>query len=297
MAEAGFIPPGATVNEAVRGLTKRFAAAGLPTPALDARLIATHVLGVSRERLFLDAARTLETREADALQQAAMRRMAREPVSRITGVREFWGLPFKLAAATLDPRADSEAVVRAALNIVDATAGRQACVNILDVGTGTGCLLLALLHEAPNAVGVGCDASADALATARGNAEALGLAGRASFVLSHWLGGVDGVFDLVVSNPPYVETAEIARLEPEVAAHDPHLALDGGADGLEAYAAIVPALAGRLKTGGWALFEVGSGQARAVAEIMANHGFAEIAVTRDLNGVERVVAGKSTAAS
>ena len=212
------------------------------------------------------------------------RRAGREPVSRILGRREFWSLDFAVTADTLDPRPDSEAVVAAALRWCE---GRTAAPLVLDLGTGTGCLLLALLSEVPQATGVGTDIAAGAVAVAARNAARLGLARRASFLRADWDAGLEGAFDLILCNPPYVPGPAIAGLEPEVARWEPRAALDGGRDGLDAYRRLAPAIAGRLAPGGAAFVEIGDGRAESVEAIMAAAGLWRFAGESDLTGTLR----------
>ena len=209
------------------------------------------------------------------------RRAGREPVSRILGEREFWSLRFSLAPDTLDPRPDSETVVEAAL---DWCGERPGPLRVLDLGTGTGCLLLAVLESRPEATGIGTDIAAGAVAEAARNAAALGLSDRASFRRADWDAGIAGRFDLILSNPPYIPTPEIGGLEPEVTSWDPKAALDGGADGLDAYRRIAPAAAGRLAPGGAAFLEIGAGQEEPVEAIMAAEGFSRFVRKADLGG-------------
>jgi release factor glutamine methyltransferase len=258
------------------------------TPGLDARLLVAHALGRDPQGLALIGATTVTEAERESALVLARRRMAGEPVARILGRREFWGLDLALSEATLVPRPDTETLVEAALAFVDAAGRREAPLSILDLGTGSGAILLALLTELPQASGLGIDLSGRAVATATANAGILGLAGRARFAACDWAAGVTAHFDLVVSNPPYIESAAIAGLSAEVRDHDPRLALDGGPDGLDAYRAILAALPRLLAEGGGAFLEVGRGQAAAVAQLAAPCGFA----TRphvDLAGIERVV--------
>ena len=244
---------------------KQLAAAGIDEAEREARLL---------QRYFPDAA---------AFDAALARRAAREPMSYILGVREFWSLEFAVTRACLDPRPDSETLVEA---VLEALPDRARGVRILDLGTGSGCLLLALLSELPNATGMGIDASAQALGVALGNAHRLGLGPRAQFAQRDWTQGLEGRYDVIVANPPYIPTAEIDRLEPEVARYEPRAALDGGADGLAAYRAIVPALGRHLAEGGIAALEVGAGQAGLVGEMARSAGF-DVAIRRDLAGRER----------
>jgi release factor glutamine methyltransferase len=217
------------------------------------------------------------------------RRLAGEPVSRIVGIREFYGRPFHIDASTLDPRPDTETLIEAALSLVD----REKPVKLLDLGTGSGCILVTLLAELPRATGIGVDRSLAALSIARANAEALGVAGRARFVAGDWLGSVEDTFDLVVVNPPYLSAAEMAELSPEVGAHDPEEALDGGPDGLSAYRSIAPCLGAVLRPRGIALFEIGHTQAEAVSRLLAEAGLRlEGGPWRDLAGRPRVVGGR-----
>jgi release factor glutamine methyltransferase len=219
----------------------------------------------------------------------AARRLDREPVSRIFGRREFWGLPFVIDGAVLDPRPETEGLVGAAL---DALGGRRSDpLQILDLGVGSGAILAALLSELPEAEGLGIDCSLAACRVARANLDALGLKSRAAIACGRWLDTVGGVFDLIVSNPPYIARDELIALEPEVRRHDPAAALDGGVDGLEAYRAITPGLRFRLRPGGVAAFECGAGQGAAVASLMRAAGFADPAIYLDLEGRDRVVLG------
>ncbi|CAN5283400.1 peptide chain release factor N(5)-glutamine methyltransferase [soil metagenome] len=269
-----------------RELAGAFAARGYDgTPALDARLLVAHVLGIDAGQVPLrdDAAVG-----ADVVEQAmafAHRRAAGEPVARIVGWKEFHGLRIGLSADTLVPRPDTETLVDAVT--AERRQGADAPLTILDLGTGTGAILLALLAALPNATGVGVDASPGALATARANAERLGFSGRVRFVEGDWARGVDGGFDVVVSNPPYITTAEIESLAVEVRNFDPHVSLDGGPDGLAAIRTIVADLGRLLGEGGSGFVEIGAGQAAAVAKIAANHGFSTRMIT-DLAGIERV---------
>ncbi len=214
------------------------------------------------------------------------RRRNREPVSQILGQWEFWSLPFYVTSATLTPRPDTETLVQAALDLLP---DRRAPLRLLDLGTGSGCLLLALLHELPAARGMGIDRSPEALAVAQRNAAALGLADRARFALDDWAQGIAESFDLIVSNPPYIPRDEIPGLMPEVSRHEPRLALDGGSDGLDCSRQMAPQIAARLAAGGLALLEVGQGQADSAAAILAAAGLGPAGVRADLGGRKRCV--------
>ncbi len=261
------------IADALTEISARLAAAGVEGPRREARLILAAAHGT-------DAAGVLRMAAADeALYEPLVaRRAAREPLAYILGRREFWGLEFAVSPATLIPRPDSETLVEAAL------AAGIAPRRILDLGTGTGCLLLALLHEFPEAFGVGVDISPAAAALAARNAATLSLAGRAAFTAGNWADALDGSFDLVVSNPPYIEAGLIPGLAPEVARYEPGSALDGGADGLAAYRAICAALPRLLAPGGLAILELGAGQAADVAALAA--GFT-LRTRPDLAGIPR----------
>lgn len=270
----------------------RLKAAGCDTPRLDAVLLLAQVLGITPDRVRLSPDQVLSAEAVADFDALLVRREKREPVSHILGRREFWGLDFNVSPAVLDPRPDSETLVQA---VLDAVPDRQAALRLVDFGTGSGCLLLALLHELPKATGLGVDASQAALEMARGNAAALGLAGRTDFVRGDWGHGLAGPFDILISNPPYIETAAIAGLTEEVRRFEPHSALDGGADGLDCYRQLIPQMLRLAATGALLALEVGQGQADAVAALLAAAGCAEIAQKHDLGGVARVVQARNTA--
>ena len=275
-----------TIGEVLVDLTERLRKAEITSARLDARLLVAHILGVPGTTVFSHPERPISTEEEERLRQAGDRRLRREPMSHILGRREFWSLSFKVTADTLDPRPDTETVVEAALSVV---ADRQAALRLLDFGSGTGCILLALLSELPQASGVGVDASPAALAVARENAKTLGLSHRAGFVLGDWGQGIDQCFDVILANPPYIAECEIDGLEAEVALYEPRQALSGGEDGLDCYRALAPDVARLLKPGGTAVLEVGKGQADAVGRLLQNQGLLLLAARSDLAGVERCV--------
>lgn len=265
----GLVLEGVPLGQVCRDVTACFRKAGLPTPELDARLIVCHGFSVTHEQLISDPQRLVGREEAQRIHAMTGRRLAREPVSRILGQREFHGLEFALGPETLDPRPDTETLVQAALDLVAREwAGDE--IAILDLGTGSGCILVSLLHALPNARGVGVDISTAALEVARENAKTHAVDDRAKFLRSEWTEHVEGQFDLVVSNPPYIATSEIAGLEPEVSRFDPDRALDGGEDGLAAYRRLIPGLGRIVSPGGWVVLEIGAGQENAVAEILGN---------------------------
>jgi release factor glutamine methyltransferase len=276
----------ATVRAALANVTAVLAAAGIDSARLDARVLVAHALGLEGAVLLTQGERRLSEEEEGRVAALVARRARREPVAHLVGAREFWGLSFKVSRDTLIPRPESETLVEAALSFV---ADRARPLALLDLGTGTGCLLLALLAELPRAWGVGVDVSASALELARANAAALGLADRAFWVEADWTSGLGGRFDLVVANPPYVPDDAIATLAPEVARYEPRIALAGGADGLVFYRALSRRLPTVLAPDGVACLEVGHGQAAPVAGLLHAAGLAVRDIRRDLADVERCV--------
>ncbi|PKP76492.1 MAG: peptide chain release factor N(5)-glutamine methyltransferase [Alphaproteobacteria bacterium HGW-Alphaproteobacteria-3] len=274
-----------TRDHAMRMLAHRLKEAGLSTPALDARILIQAATGASDLEMIREPGTLMTPVEEERLAAFERRRLAHEPVSRILGSREFWGLPFTVTAETLDPRADSETLVETALGLLKDIERPR----ILDLGTGTGCLLLALLHERQDAVGTGVDLSEGALAVAASNASALVLSARAEFIESEWTENVEGRFDLAISNPPYIPHGDIAGLAGEVRLHDPMLALDGGEDGLDAYRVLARLLPDHLTQPAHAVIELGAGQADAVAAIFEAAGFGVSRIVPDLGGVPRAL--------
>ena len=277
---------GLTRAAAQAELRRMLLEAGIESPGLDARLLTAAALDVSPTSLLANPDAPMDAAGAARLAELAGRRLAREPVARILGEAEFWGLPFRLSPGTLAPRPDTETIVEAALDAVGAMPQPQ---RILDLGTGSGCILVALLSERREAFGVGIDRSADALATARGNAHLNGVGDRAAFVASDWAAAIDGRFGLVVSNPPYIRAGEIPSLQPEVSGFDPMAALDGGRDGLDAYRAILSQVGYVLAPAARIVLELGHDQADAVAAIAGGHGFDVVAVRTDLGGHRRAI--------
>jgi len=260
-------------------------------PRREARLALCAASGLSASSLVSNPGATLGVSTAKRLEEFADRRAAGEPLSRIAGRREFWTQSLAISLDVLDPRPETETIVESALALF---AGRRGdALGILDLGVGSGALLCALLSEFRAARGMGVDSSPAAARVASGNVEACGLSRRAEIRVGDWADGVEGPFDLIVSNPPYIPSAEIAVLPREVRDFDPWLALDGGADGLRAYRAIIPASARLISPNGWLVVEVGSGQSPCVFAMAASTGFVDISVTRDLAGVERVVSARA----
>jgi release factor glutamine methyltransferase len=275
-----------TIGKLLDRSVARLSATGIAEPRREARLILALALGIEPATLLGWPERAVELKLAAAAEALIERRAGGEPVSRLRGKREFWSLDFALSPDTLDPRPDSETLIAAALaDIPD----RSAPLRVIDFGTGTGCLLLALLSELPEASGVGIDISPGAVATAQGNAAALGLAGRAEFRVGSWDTRIDGGVDVILSNPPYIPSSEIGRLPVEVSAFDPWAALDGGPDGLSAYRALGAAIRGLLRLAGKAYIEIGAGQESQVFRLLGEAGLTVTAVCRDLAGTERCV--------
>ena len=284
---------GLSLDQARREIRARLEVAGIESPELDARLLLGEVLRLDLTRLIAASARTLTADEAAALESVIRRRIDGEPVARILGHKEFWGLSFALSPATLVPRPDTETIVEAALDILKREGRANDALRIADIGTGSGAILLALLSELSNAHGIGTDINPDALSTAAHNAAALGLDERASFVECNYADTLHGPFDLIVSNPPYIPSRDINDLSIEVRAHDPRLALDGGADGLNAYRVIAPAALELLASGGVIVFEIGQGQERDVARQLTAAGLGpDVPAKPDLNGIPRAVIGR-----
>jgi release factor glutamine methyltransferase len=272
-----------TVSQIIADLTARFAAAGLDSARLDARVLVAQALGREPGLLFAAANDILSTQETALVEAFAHRRLAHEPVSRIKGMREFWGLPFKVTPATLDPRPDTETLVSAVLG----AKSLYETPRILDLGTGTGCILISILKDWPGASGLGVDLNPGAVATATENAAALGLGPRAHFQEGDWCSGIQGSFDIVTSNPPYIPAAVLPTLAPEVRVFDPALALDGGEDGLAAYRRLIPQAFALLYPKGRLFLEIGAGQAPSIAQILAGSGFGIPTEYRDLAGFVR----------
>ena len=280
---------GVTASQACKMLADTFRAAGFDTPDLDARILVAHALMIDRTKLAVNGDRELEPRETNAIQARAARRLQHEPVARIVGHKEFWSLDFHIGPAVLVPRPDTETVVEVALAIVDAASTRKTPLKLLDIGTGSGAILLALLSELPNATGTGSDVSTQALNVARDNATRLGFAKRCNFVAADGGGALRGPFDVIVSNPPYVSRSEIASLAPEVREHDPLLALDGGVDGLDGYRLIASDARRLLGARGHLIVELGAGQERAVSALLTQAQLRVAGARKDAAGTVRAL--------
>lgn len=268
--------------EALREATARLRAAGIETAGADARALLAHAMKVAPDRLVLHLG---DPAPVAALEPLVAARLSRQPVSQITGRRLFWGRVFRVTPDVLDPRPETEVLVAEAL--------RMPFARVLDLGTGSGCILLTLLAERADATGLGVDLSAAALDVAAANRADLGLDVRAALAEGSWFAPVTGRFDLIVANPPYVAEAEMVALAPEVRDWEPRMALTPGGDGLDAYRAIAAGARGRLTAGGRIVLEIGPAQGRAVAGLLAEQGLADLCILADLDGRDRVVAAKN----
>lgn len=278
----------ATLLTAWQAARARLVAAGVDSPALDARMLLEMATGVSRVDILTDPYRLVDAAAQDRLEALIARREAREPVSQIVGYRDFRVHRFAVTRDVLTPRPETELLVDVALEMLPKELPRR----VLDFGVGSGAILLSVLAERPLTEGVGVDVSAAALAVARANAEALQLTDRTTLREGDWGAGLEGAFDLALSNPPYIKTGALQLLEPEVARHEPVLALDGGRDGLDGYRAVLPAMARLLKPGGSFALELGQGQAEAVWALADDAGLRPEAVRDDLASIPRVLSGR-----
>ena len=278
-----------TRAEALTDLRRTLGEAGFETAALDARLLLLTALGISATDLITRPDTLLSPDEAETLASFTRRRLDHEPVARIVGVREFWGLPFRLSPETLVPRPDTETVVETALDLLP---DRQAPLRVVDFGTGSGCILVALLHELPQATGLGVDLSFGALVTARTNAIGNRVGSRCHFALSRWADAVSGTFDLMVSNPPYIASGVIPTLDEEVREHDPRLALDGGPDGLEPYRILLSEAGRLLAPQGLLVVEIGYDQAEDLISLARIYGLEIVRIAHDLSDTPRSIAMK-----
>jgi release factor glutamine methyltransferase len=280
--------PVSTIASARRAWAAKFRARDIESPELDARLLVGHALSLDHAALAAGGARLLRAEEENAIAALGQRRLVREPVARIIGIKEFWSLSLRIDAATLVPRPETETVVEAALSAIDIDGPRSRALRIADLGTGSGAILLALLAELPNAFGVGSDVSPRALLVARDNARRLGLTS-AVFLACDLASALRGPFDVIVSNPPYIASGDIATLAPEVRQFDPRLALDGGADGLDCYRTMAATVAAMLAPDGVLVVELGAGQTEPVTALFAAAGLAPSPPQPDLSGVPRAL--------
>jgi len=258
--------------------------AGVEGAARDARLLLAHARGIAPERLILEMESEGDATTVARFGDLIARRAMREPLSHLTGLRAFWGRDFHVSPAVLDPRPETETLIAAAL--------QAPFRRVLDLGTGSGAILITLLAENPGATGLGVDLSPEALGVAQSNADRLGVAQRASLQQSDWFCAVEGQFDLIVSNPPYIAAAEMPDLAPEVHNWEPHLALTPGGDGLDAYRALIPGLPAHMSSGARVLLEIGPTQGPEVLDLLGRAGLAETGILRDLDGRDRVACAR-----
>ncbi|MEZ5690564.1 MAG: peptide chain release factor N(5)-glutamine methyltransferase [Rickettsiales bacterium] len=258
----------------------------IQTASIDARVLLEHVLRVSREELLFSFDLLMDEEQYYYYQELLKKRVKGFPVAKLIGNRQFWGIDFSVNNYTLDPRPDSETVIESALAYIE---NRASVIRVLDLGTGSGCLLISLLSELPSASGVGVDCCDNALSVARKNAVSAGVADRVEFFRSNWCANVNDKFDVVLANPPYIPSAVIERLEPDVKDYEPMLALDGGSDGLSCYRDILKELPEFMNDGGIAVFEIGIGQEEDFGKIATGHGFDIAGFRKDLSGITRCV--------
>ena len=261
-------------------------AAGVVEPLRDARILLGYSLAMPNERFYGRETSIINFTQLNRYKKMIERRCIREPVSRILGHRDFWDLTFRLNPCALDPRPDSETLIEAVLSHIT---DKHKPLNILDLGTGTGCLLLSVLHEFPNSKGIGIDINRDCIKLSKRNAIDNGLSQRAAFQVGDWCRGINTKFDVILCNPPYIPSETIKDLEPEVTKYEPHFALDGGKDGLDCYKKLAPQLLQLLATDGLIFLEIGFDQKRSVSEIMKNCAFSVLATKRDLANIDRCV--------
>jgi release factor glutamine methyltransferase len=283
------IGPAVARGQALAAIRRSFCDGDVPEPALGARVLVCAALGIDAAALAAHPEILVGDEGGRTLTAYVARRLAREPVARIVGQREFWGMPFELSPETLVPRPETETVVETALRHLGE---RGAIRRLLDLGTGSGCLLVALLTELPAAGGIGVDQAQPALAAAKRNADRNGVTARVAFIASDWAAAIDGAFDLIVANPPYIASGVIEGLAHEVQRHDPRLALDGGPDGLSAYRAILADAGRLLAPGALLVLEIGYDQADALPALAEAAGFGVLEVAPDLAGLPRAVALK-----
>ena len=275
-----------TIGSLYRSLTNELTFSKISNPNLEARILLAHVAGIDQTRVIGYPETELDEPIISDLEKIITRRQAGEPIAYITGAKEFWSLNFNVTQETLIPRPDSETIIESVLDTIN---NKSDNLSILDLGTGSGCLLLALLSELPNAKGLGIDISRQACKVARKNAEELGLSNRAKFDQGDWMEGIQNQFDIIISNPPYIAEQDIKFLQTDVKLFEPHLALSGGPDGLSAYRSIIKESVSRLKFTGVLAVEIGINQARSVRKILNENNLKIIKIERDISNIERCI--------
>ena len=279
-----------TIDSALKLATSRLAEAGIVEPRREARILVGHAVRLDPRAVPITTERPMDPDQWRQFNNVLGRRCTRRPMAQVLGQREFWSLNFEVSEDTLVPRPDSETLVEA---VLDAFPSQTAAIRVLDMGTGTGCLLLSILSERPGAMGLGTDISEAAVTIARRNARRLGLDARSRFEIADWTAGIVGPFDLVIANPPYICSAEIPSLEPEVGMFEPGLALDGGPDGLDCYRKIAANCRDLMAPDGRIVLETGLGQAKTVTRILSAAELAVLTIRRDLAGIERCLVAQS----
>jgi len=281
------------ISEILTPAKQKLKTSGIATPFLDAELLLASALGKKREFVIGRPEYEVANHDREVFEVLIKRRASFEPVAKIIGIKEFWGQDFIVSRATLDPRPDSESLIEAALELFP---DKNSAFKILDLGTGSGCLLLTILKEYPNSQGIGVDIAQDTLNIAILNSQKIGLAKRSNFILNDWTDGMEGKFDLIISNPPYIKKSDIEKLAPEVSIYEPRLALDGGHDGLEFYRKLAPEMMGLLNKEGYAIFEFGKEQHLEIKEIFENAGMNFISFKNDLSDEPRcIIVGANSA--
>ncbi len=273
-----------TITAAMKFATSKLSAAGIQEPRLDSKILLCHAAKIDQLTILSNPERLLSSESIKIFDELIQRRALREPVSHLVGQREFWSLPFKVSQDVFDPRPESEILVQAA---IDSIKNKEKVISALDIGTGSGCLIISLLRELPLASGVGVDISEPALCIARSNAEQNLVGDRIKFIKSSWGEDLSERFDIIITNPPYIPIREKHLLEPEVAHYEPGLALFGGCDGLSAYHHLCFHLLKLLKPEGIVIIECGKGQAQSVIKIFTDSSFIHLKTLLDLNAVER----------
>ncbi|MDD4615822.1 MAG: peptide chain release factor N(5)-glutamine methyltransferase [Alphaproteobacteria bacterium] len=289
--------PRVSISETVHSASLQLACAGVEEPLLNVRVLLGHALGIKPDSLRNHMDRALTEAEATLIASLVERRSKRETLNRIIGRGEFCGLWFELNEATLEPRPESEIIVRAILEKLGKPVWKSRIkkpLRILDLGTGSGCIMLSLLHNLPNATGLAIDIAPRAIKKAEENARRLGLNRRCAFRLNNWASGISEAFDILSFNPPYIPRSDIPKLQPAVRNYDPILALEGGEDGLDPYRTVIPSLPRLLKSGGFAGIELGDGQTNEVGRMLKQSGFTDISLYADFRGFERVFVVRKT---
>jgi release factor glutamine methyltransferase len=278
-----------TIESILKATKHEFKEYKIPSYSLDADLLMAYALKTTREHIFCNPKNELSQSQVNKFNQLVKRRISREPMSHILGTREFWGIDFKVTQDTLDPRPDSECLIEQVLDLFKNNSAKK---TVLDLGTGTGCLLLTLLTELQSFTGTGIDISEGAIRVAKSNSEKLGLAKRTSFVVSNWDSSIKNKYDLIISNPPYIKSSDIEGLEPEVSTYEPKQALDGGNDGLMYYTQLAPIIFNLLPKGGFAVLEHGIGQETEIRKILENNNLTFVSYKKDLAGINRCITVK-----